>query len=72
MDSRGFCTQQCLGQSRIGVWRRNDDSIVVRGTTKPVSGVDMSPDSQTAILFHPEKMEMLTVHLTSTIATGFR
>ena len=55
MGSRGFLYSTVSGQSRIGVWRRDDNSIVVRGTIKPVSGVDMSPDSQTAILFHPRE-----------------
>jgi hypothetical protein len=41
------------GQSRIGVWNRSTQEVTVRGTIKPVSAVDMSPDSQTTILFHP-------------------
>jgi len=52
---QGILYSTVSGQSRVGVWRREDNSIVVRGTTKPVSGVDMSPDSQTAILFHPRE-----------------
>ena len=53
--TQGILYSTASGQSRIGVWRRGDNDIVVRGTTKPVSGVDMSPDSQTAILFHPRE-----------------
>ena len=52
---QGILYSTVSGESRVGVWRRDDNSIVVRGTTKPVSGVDMSPDSQTAILFHPRE-----------------
>ena len=54
------------------MWRRDDNSIVVRGITKPVSGVDMSPDSQTAILFHPrENGDIDEPILLLTIATNF-
>ncbi len=53
--AQGIVYSTASGQSRIGVWNRQDNSIQVRGTTKPVSGVDMSPDSQTAILFHPRE-----------------
>ena len=53
--SQGILYSTASGQSRVGVWSLGDDSITVRGTIKPVSAVDMSPDSQTAILMHPRE-----------------
>ena len=53
--SHGVLYSTASGQSRIGVWDRATQEVTVRGTIKPVSAVDMSPDSQTTILFHPRE-----------------
>lgn len=53
--AHGILYSTASGQSRVGVWNRETGTIQVRGTTKPVSRVDMSPDSQTAVLFHPRE-----------------
>lgn len=51
---KGVLYSTASGQSRIGIWDRLSNTISLRSTVKPVSAVEMSPNSDTAILFHPK------------------
>ena len=52
-DENGIFYSTQSGQSRMGVWDRNSDDIVVKGLVKPVSSVGLSPTGETTVVFHP-------------------
>ena len=52
-DGQGVLYSTQTGDSRMGVWDRDQDDIMVRGTVKPISSVGISPTGETAIVFHP-------------------
>ena len=62
----------CIQQSQVShvLWRREDNSIVVRAT-KPVSGVDKVQILKLRFYFTREKTVISTVHPISTIDMGF-
>ena len=51
-DESGLFYSTQSGQSRMGVWDRNSDEIVVKGLVKPVSKVGLSPTGETTVVFH--------------------
>ena len=53
-DESGLFYSTQSGQSRMGVWDRSSDEIVVKGLVKPVSKVGLSPTGETTVVFHPK------------------
>jgi hypothetical protein len=53
-DENGIFYSTQSGQSRMGVWDRSSDDIVVKGLVKPVSKVGLSPTGETTVVFHPQ------------------
>ena len=53
--SQGILYSTASGQSTMGIWDRDTDEITVRGLVKPISGMEINPTSDTAIVFHPQE-----------------
>ena len=53
-DDNGLFYSTQSGQSRMGIWDRNNDDIIVKGLVKPVSKVGLSPTGETTVVFHPQ------------------
>ena len=51
-DESGLFYSTQSGQSRMGVWDRSSDEIIVKGLVKPVSKVGLSPTGETSVVFH--------------------
>jgi DNA-binding beta-propeller fold protein YncE len=51
-DSAGVLYSTASGLSRMAIWERDSDEIVVRGLVKPVSSLGLSSTGETAIVFH--------------------
>ena len=52
-NSSGILYSTQSNMSRMGVWERDTEEVVVRGLVKPVSSVGISPTGETALVFHP-------------------
>ena len=52
-DRLGLLYSTATNQSRYGVWDRETDLISTIGLVKPISSLGLSPDGNTAIIFHP-------------------
>jgi hypothetical protein len=53
-DESGLFYSTQSGQSRMGVWDRSSDEIIVKGLVKPVSKIGLSPTGETTVVFHPQ------------------
>ena len=53
--AQGILFSTVSGESKIGIWDRNTNEITIRGLVKPISGVEINPTSDTAIVFHPQE-----------------
>jgi hypothetical protein len=53
-NSQGILYSTQTELSRMGVWDREEEDIIIRGLVKPISNVGVSPTGETAIVFHPQ------------------
>lgn len=54
-NDQGILYSTATGLSRMGVWERDSNDIVVRGLVKPISSVGLSPTGDTAVISHPKE-----------------
>lgn len=53
-DDNGIFYSTQSGLSRMGIWDKSSDEIVVKGLVKPVSMIGLSPTGETSVVFHPK------------------
>ena len=71
-DGQGVLYSTQTGDSRMGVWDRDEDEIMVRGTVKPISSVGISPTGETAVFSPKRIMVTLIPRLRTLIRTPCR